>query len=60
MATAFVIQGHYGYGWEDVNEEVTLRDGKRSLREYNENEPYAHRMIRRYVKGKQADYEAGR
>lgn len=45
----YIIQGHYGdYGWEDVNTEETLKDARRSLREYNENEPqYPHRRIRR-------------
>ena len=46
----FVVQGHYGYGWEDVTEETTFFGGKNRLKEYNDNERNAsHRMIRRRV-----------
>lgn len=43
----FVIQGNYGYGWEDENEEDNRTDGKRSLREYRANGPGAYRMVHR-------------
>lgn len=49
---AFVIQCYtgYGYGWEDVNEEETWKEARRSVREYRENMPqYSHRLIRRRV-----------
>ena len=45
-----IIQGHYGYGWEDLaawdaRDEL---DARRELRLYNtEERDYAHRMIRR-------------
>lgn len=44
-----VVQGRYpgGRGWEDVTVEESYSEGKKRLREYNENEPYPHRMIRR-------------
>lgn len=31
------IMTNYGYGWECENSEYTLKDAKRSLREYCEN-----------------------
>lgn len=31
------IMTNYGYGWECENQELTLADAKRSLREYREN-----------------------
>ena len=46
----FIIQGNYGYGWDDENTEETLTDAKRSLREYRENGPGSYRLIRRRVK----------
>ena len=44
------IEGNYGQGWEIANVELTRADGRRSLREYDENEPYAHRLVKRRVK----------
>ncbi len=43
----FVIQGHYGCGWEDVCEEDTRRLGREQLKCYNDNEPNAHRLVTR-------------
>ena len=34
----YEIQGNYGYGYECVNTETTLKDARRSIREYKENE----------------------
>jgi len=31
------IMTNYGYGWECENSEYTLKDAKRSLREYRDN-----------------------
>lgn len=31
------IMTNYGYGWECENSEYTLKDAKRSLKEYREN-----------------------
>jgi len=52
--TAYVIQGNYvshgsSHGWEDENEEATLTEGKRSLREYRANGPGQYRMIIRRI-----------
>lgn len=47
----FVVQGNYGSRWEDVTEEEDYANLKRSLKEYDENEPqYPHRIIVRRVK----------
>jgi len=44
----YVVQGQYGYGWEDVTAEESLKEGNARLKEYQENEPMtAHRIIRR-------------
>lgn len=31
------IMSNYGYGWECENSEYTLKDAKRSIKEYREN-----------------------
>lgn len=47
----YIIQGHYGYGWEDVTITDTMQEAKARLKDYRENEPeYNHRMIIRRVK----------
>ncbi len=46
----FVIQGNYGYGWDDENTELNWKDAKRSIREYRENGGGSYRMIKRRVK----------
>lgn len=49
--TEYVMQGSYGCGWEDLTTEDSLREAKKRLREYDENEEYArHRIITRRVK----------
>ena len=48
--TVYVIQGNYGQGFEDENEEDNLTDGRRSLREYRENGPGVYKMVRRLVR----------
>lgn len=45
---AYVVQGDYGVGWEDVTEEETRPEGLARLREYRENSPeFPHRLILR-------------
>jgi len=47
----YVVQGNYGYGWDDLFEEDTWLDAKQALKEYQENEPqYSHRIITRREK----------
>lgn len=44
----FVVQGNYGYGWDDVYESEDYRDARARLKEYRANEKKAsHRMIKR-------------
>ncbi len=45
----YVVQGNYGYGWDDENEEDNWTDAKRSIREYRENGPGSYRLIKRRV-----------
>ncbi len=46
----YVVQGNYGYGWDDENEEDNRVDAKRSIKEYRDNGPGSYRLIRRRVK----------
>ena len=49
----FVIQGNYGYGWDDLTEEETYKEAREQLKCYNENEPNVfHRKIQRRVLNK--------
>jgi hypothetical protein len=44
----FVVQGHYGCGWEDVCASEVRREARENLKEYRDNETqYPHRMIKR-------------
>jgi hypothetical protein len=45
----YAVQGNYGSRWEDVTYEDTLSEARQRLREYNENEPYPHRIVKRRV-----------
>ena len=35
--TTYILQGNYGYGWDDEVEEDTREEIQRRLREYEEN-----------------------
>ena len=44
----WVVQGNYGYGWDDVVEEDTWKEAWDMFICYTENEPqYQHRVKRR-------------
>jgi hypothetical protein len=44
----FIVQGHYGHGWEDETAEETRAEGRARLREYRANcSEYPHRLIQR-------------
>jgi hypothetical protein len=45
----WVIQQHWGYGWEDVTEEETRREGLIQLKCYRENQDAPARLILRRV-----------
>lgn len=46
----YVVQGNYGYGWDDENEEDNRVDARRSIKEYRDNGSGSYRLIRRRVK----------
>jgi hypothetical protein len=48
----YVVQGNYGYGqgWEDVTAETDRKESLARLREYRENSPGSHRLIKRREK----------
>ena len=46
-----VIQGNYGYGWDDLTTEASMPEARKTLRVYQKNEQNAaHRIITRRVK----------
>lgn len=45
----YEIQGAYGQGWEGVTWEDTWSEARQRLKEYNDNEPYPHRIVKRRV-----------
>lgn len=46
-----VIQGNYGYGWDDLTTEVSMPEARKTLRVYQKNEQNAaHSIITRRVK----------
>ena len=47
----YVVQGNYGYGWEDLISSEDHREAKARLKDYRDNEKkYSHRMIQRREK----------
>lgn len=42
-----VLQGNYGYGWEDLTASESFKEVRQSLREYRENEGGRYRIIKR-------------
>lgn len=46
----YVVQGNYGHGWEDLTAEETWREASARLKEYRDNEPGPHRLIKRREK----------
>lgn len=45
-----VVQGNYGHGWEDLTASTDYREARDNLRDYRQNEPGPHRLIRRREK----------
>ena len=44
----FVIQGHYGQGWEDLTASEDWKEARDDFKSYRDNEAhYPHRMIQR-------------
>ena len=47
----YEVQGNYGYGWECVTTEDTMREAREMLRTYDENEcGYPHRIMKKRVR----------
>ena len=42
-----VLQGYYGYGWEDLTASESYREVKQDLKAYKENEGGKYRIIQR-------------
>jgi len=45
----FVVKGNYGTKYEDVTQETSYYAGRNRLKEYQENEPYSFKLIKRRV-----------
>jgi len=43
----YVIQGNYGFGWEDLTQSENYKEARADLKDYRNNEPGPHRMIQR-------------
>lgn len=44
------IQGDYGYGWEMLTTADTSAEAVSLLRDYNENDVFPHRIVKRRVR----------
>lgn len=44
----WIVQGHYGYGWEDLTA-GTYREAKANLKDYQKNAPEPVRLIQRRI-----------
>lgn len=42
-----VLQGHYGFGWEDLTASESYVEVKRDLKDYRSNEGGTYRIIKR-------------
>ena len=45
----FVLQGNYGYGWDDLTSHETKREAIEEARVYRENERASFRIVRRPI-----------
>lgn len=45
----YIIQGHYGFGWEDETAASTLQEAKGFLKDYRLNSQYPSRLVTRRV-----------
>ena len=43
----YVVQGNYGHGWEDLTASTDYKEARDDLRDYRQNEPGPHRLIKR-------------
>lgn len=45
----YIVQGHYGYGWEDLTSSESYKEALNDYNDYNRNEMRAHRIIKRRI-----------
>ena len=41
----YVVQGNYGYGWDDLTTCETLEEAQKDKRDYDLNENNPHRIV---------------
>ena len=46
----YVLQGNYGYGWDDLTYEDSRREANEQMKCYQENQPASYRVIKRREK----------
>ena len=46
---AYVVQGNYGYGWDDLTMTDDYAEARADYRAYRDNENAPHRIIQRRV-----------
>lgn len=45
----YVLQGYYGFGWEDLTQSENYKEIMQDLKDYLNNEHGAYRIIKRRV-----------
>jgi hypothetical protein len=45
----YVVQGNYGYGWDDECASEDWKEARNDLQAYQDNAPGGHRIIKRRV-----------
>lgn len=41
----YVVQGSYGFGWEDLTQSESRKEARANLKDYRQNQPGAYRLI---------------
>jgi hypothetical protein len=47
MAIVYEVEGNYGYGWEVVTCEDDIREARKRVKEYVDNEGGSYRIMKR-------------
>jgi hypothetical protein len=55
--TVYILQGNYGEGWTDLTGGADRKEVRADRKDYDANEPYPHRIIRRRIL--RTEFEAG-
>lgn len=55
--TVYILQGNYGDGWTDLTGGTDRKEIRADLKDYDANESYPHRIIRRRIL--RTNFEAG-